>query len=167
MTTAEQNIKKIILILISIGGSLFLLIVIPILIYAFLGTPNSEKARSLIRSTSRYYPPISTKSLYSKNYWESIDGREPRSMCFVFKYSEKDFTAFQNHDFSQKNQEKSSYPYSRVPVDKGCNKFRSSLETKDLALFKKHFEYFSRSRGATIFVNDNDRILMFEIYLFD
>ena len=88
-------------------------------------------------------------------------------MCFVFQYSQKDLIAFQNYNFLNINKEKIGYLSSPIPVDKGCAKFRASLNSIDLALFDKRFEYLQYLKGATIFVNENDRIIMFEIYLFD
>ena len=166
MTQAEQNIKIIFIRLIYLLSGLFLIFAILFLIYTFFWTPDAKKARNLIRSTSGYYPPTSTKLLYSKNYWESFDGQKPRSMCFVFQYSQKDLMTFQNYNFFNDNK-KTWYLSSPIPVDKGCAKFLSSLDPINLALFNKHFEYFPRLKGATIFVNENKRIVMFEIYLFD
>lgn len=159
----EKVIKKIVIY--SLSG-LFVIFCILFLWYTFFWTPDAKKARNLIRSTSGYYPPISTKLLYSKNYWESLDVKEPRSMCFVFQYSQKDLIALQNYDFSNNNR-KNQYLSSPIPVDKGCAKFRDSLKSEYLALFKKSFADFQRLEGAIIFINERNRIVMFEIYLFD
>lgn len=164
MNQAEQNLKKIVIGLIYLLSGLFIIFGVPFLLYTFFWTPDAKKARNLIRSTSGYYLPTSTKLLYSKNYWESLDAKEPRSMCFVFQYSQKDLIALQNYYFLNK---KNQYLSPPIPIDKGCAKFRDSLEPKDLKLFDRGFENFQRLEGATIFVNEKDKIVMFETYLFD
>ena len=167
MSTVKQNIKKFILLLLKIGGSIFLLLVILILIYSIFWTPGEEEARRLVRSIFHYYPPISTKLIYSKNYWTSFDGRVPRSMCLVFQYTQKDFIDFQNVDFSAKNNKAPFYPSSPILDNQGCAEFSFNLNNQDSASFIKHFEYFHRLEGGIIFVDRNNRIIMFEIYLFD
>ncbi len=164
---AEQNITKKITKLLCFFIKLFVIFSIPFLMYTFFWTPDAKKTRSLIRRTSGYYPPISTKLIYSKNYWESLDGREPRSMCFVFQYSQKDLMTLQNYNFLNINEDKIWYLSSPIPANRGCGKFRSSLDPIDLELFNKHFEYLKHLEGSTIFINENDRIVMFELYLFD
>lgn len=134
--------------------------------YVFFWTPDVKKARNLIRSTSSYYPPISTNLAYSKNYWESPNSKKPRSICFVFEYSQKDLIALQNYNFHH-NDRKNWYKESPIPVNEGCNKFRSNLKPTDLALFKKNYEYFQRLQGVTIFINKHNRLVLFELYLFD
>ena len=167
MDRVEQNLKKIVIGLIYFLSGLFIIFGILFLLYTFFWTPDAKKARNLIRSSSGYYPPVSTKLLYSKNYWESLNGREPRSMCFVFQYSQKDLIALQNYDFPNNNKKETWYSSSPIPLDKGCAKFRDNLNPIDLALFNKRFEYLQRLEGATIFVNEKDKIVMFETYLFD
>lgn len=135
--------------------------------YTFFWTPNDKKARDLIRSTSGYYPPTTSKLLYSKNYWESLDGKEPRSMCFVFRYSQQDIITLQNYDFFYDNNKKESHLHSPVPIDKGCAKFRSRFAPINLTLLNKYFESLRPLEGATIYVNEVERFVMFEIYLFD
>lgn len=169
MNQVELIIQKNFIRLISLLSWLFIIFGIPFLIYTFFWTPNAKKARDLIRSTSGYYPPIYTKLLYSKNYWESLNTKEPRSMCFVFQYSQKDLIAFQNHKFlnTKIDEEKIWSSSSPIPRNRGCAKFRATLNPVDLLLFNKHFEYLRNLQGASIFVNENDRLVMFEIYLFD
>lgn len=160
-------LMKIILWLLKVGSSIFILQVILIFIYSTCWTPGDEEARSLVGSTLRYYPPTSTKLIYSKNYWASFDGREPRSMCLVFQYSQKDFVDFQNVDFFAKNNKDIFYLSSPIADNKGCTKFNPNLKTQKSASFMKHFEVFHRLQGGTIFVDRNNKIVMFEIYLFD
>ena len=160
-------LMKIILWLLKVGSSIFILLVILIFIYSTFWTPGDEEARSLVRSTLRYYPPTSTKLIYSKNYWASFDGREPRSMCLVFQYSQKDFIDFQNIDFFAKNNKDIFYSSSPIADNKGCTKFNPNFKTQNSASFMKHFKYFQRLQGGTIFVDRNNKIVMFEIYLFD
>lgn len=83
-----------------------------------------------------------------------------------FSILSKRFNALQNYDFSNNNR-KNQYLSSPIPVNKGCAKFRDSLKSEDFALFEKSYAYFRRLQGATIFINERDRIVMFEIYLFD
>ncbi len=163
----EQNITKKITKLLCFLIKLLVILSIPFLMYIFLWTPDEKKARSLIRNTSGYYPPISTKLIYSKNYWESLDGREPRSMCFVFQYSPQDLMTLQNYNFPNISEDKIWYLSSPIPTNRGCSKFLSSLDLIDLELFNKRFEYLKHLEGSTIFINANDRIVMFEIYIFD
>ncbi|MDJ0900226.1 MAG: hypothetical protein QNJ55_15590 [Xenococcus sp. MO_188.B8] len=167
MSVAEKNIKKFILWLLKVGSSILILLVILIFIYSSFWTPDEKKARSLVRSIFHYYPPTSTKLIFSKNYWASFDGHEPRSMCLIFQYSQKDFVGFQNVDFLTKNNKDIFYSFSPIADNKGCAKFNPNLKTQNSASFMKHFEYFHRLEGGTIFVDRNNRIVMFEIYLFD
>ena len=160
-------LMKIILWLLKVGSSIFILLVILIFIYSTFWTPGDEKARSLVGSTLRYYPPTSTKLIYSKNYWASFDGREPRSMCLVFQYSQKDFGDFQNIDFFAKNNKDIFYSSSPIADNKRCTKFNPNLKAQKSASFIKHFKVFHRWQGGTIFVDRNKKIVMFEIYLFD
>lgn len=164
---AEPNITKKITKLLYCLIKIFVIFNILFLIYVFFWTPDEKKARSLIRKTSGYYPPISTKLIYSKNHWESLDGREPRSMCFVFQYSQQDLMTLQNYNFLKMNEDKIWYLSSPIPEHKGCRKFRSSLDPIDLKLFNKHFEYLKHLEGSTIFIDKNNMIVMFEIYIFD
>ena len=150
----------------KIGGSIFLLLVITIFIYSVFWTPNEEKARRLVRSVFHYYPPSSTKLIYSKNYWASFNGREPRSICLIFQYTQKDFINLQNTNFSLPNHRHSFYTSSPISKDKGCVEFDSSLKNKKFS-FVKQFEYFYRLEGGTIFADSNNKIVMFEVYLYD
>jgi hypothetical protein len=163
----ERNIKEISIKLIVFLSGLFVIFGIPLLIYTFFWTPDAEKARELIRTTSGYYPPTAAKLLYSKNYWESLDAQKPRSMCFAFQYSQKDLIDFQNHSFPHNNNKKEWYSSSPIPIERGCAKFNSNLTPTELALFNKHFEFFGHLDGATIWVNKSHKIIVFETYLFD
>ena len=144
MSIAEQNIEKIILWLLKVGSSTFILLVTLIFIYSTFWTPGDEEARSLVRSTLRYYPPTSTKLIYAKNYWASFEGREPRSMCLVFQYFYEDFVDFQNVNFFTKNDKDNFYSLSPIADNKGCTKFNPNLKTQNSASSMKHFEVFHR-----------------------
>ena len=159
--------KKIIFWFLKVGSSIIILFVIFIFIYSGFWTPDEKKARSLVRSIFHYYPPTSTKLIYSKNYWASFDGGEPRSMCLVFQYSQKDFVDFQNVDFFTKNNKDIFYSSSPIADNKGCGKLNPNLKMQNSASFMKYFEYFHRLEGGTIFFDRNNKIVMFEIYLFD
>lgn len=158
---------SLILRMLKVGSSIFILLILSIFIYSAFWTPGDKEARSLVRSIFRYYPPASTKLIYSKNYWASFDGREPRSMCLVFQYSQKDFIDFQNIYFFAKNNKDTFYSSSPIAENKGCVEFNRNLETQNSALFTKHCEYFNRLEGGTILVDSINKVIMFEIYLFD
>ncbi|MEO0848830.1 MAG: hypothetical protein AAFY50_20705 [Cyanobacteria bacterium J06648_1] len=167
MSIAEQNIKKFILGIFKITSIFFALLVISIFIYSVFWAPDEKKARSLVRSIFHYYPPTSTKLIFSKNYWASFDGREPRSMCLLFQYSQKDFADFQNINFLTKNNKDSFYSSSPIADDKGCVELNSNSEIQNPVLFTKNFEYFHRLEGGTILADTTNKVVMFEIYLFD
>lgn len=164
MKKTKKIFTKTILFCIRFSFTLFTLFIIFFIYYLYFWTPNIKKTRELIYLTLGYSLPTSSKLIYSKNYWESLDLKEPRSMCFVFKYSQKAWMKFQNRNFPNKDDKQISLP---IPIDKGCAKFRSRLQPIDLALLNKRYENIQRLKGGTIFVNENNRVVMFEIYLFD
>jgi len=162
MSKAEQNINKIVLNLSKVSATIFLVSIVLIIIYSFFLTPGEKKARSLVRSTFHYLPPASTKLILSRNYWASFDSREPRSICLIFQYYDQDFIDFNNIDFSIKNRDDAHYLSSPIINNKGCAK--SIAGSKH---FKKHFKYFRRLEGGTIFVDMKNKIVIYEIYMFD
>lgn len=168
--------EKILLIIIIVVASpvLFILFLFVYTIIAPPTTPSTEEAKDLVQAVSPYYLSASVDLVYSKNYWEDFRNNkyEPRSMCFVFKYYEKDFTAFQKKYYFPIQKEE--YPnfdklsfLTTIPNDRGCAAYRSSLNINELALFKKHSNYLQSLRGSTVFVNEKDKVIMFEAYLID
>ncbi len=168
--------EKILSIVVIIVASPVLFILF-LVVYALIvppTTPSAEEARDLVQAVSAYYLSASVDLVYSKNYWEDFRNNkyEPPSMCFVFKYYEKDFTAFQKkYYFPMKGEEYLNFDellsLTTIPNDRGCADYRSSLNVNELALFKKHSDYLQNLRGSTVFLNEKDKIIMFEAYLID
>ena len=134
-------------------------------VYSVWYRPSDKKARYFVSSTFRYALPASTELIYSKNYWTSFDNREPRSMCFAFRYSKEDFAKLQKTDFTV--EANSQYRFSPVSGNKGCGKWKNSLQANSSVRFVKHFEILNPLRGGTIFIDKKNRIVLYEIYLFD
>ena len=148
--------------LIKVIVFIILVFVVVIIIYSSFWIPSTKEARRLVISFFHYSPPIAAKLIFSKNYWASFDYIEPRSICLGFQYSQQDIIDFNNFNFSENNRDDAYYSSYPVADDKGCAKLINSRNN-----IKKHFRYSERLQGGTIFVDVKNKIVIFEIYLFD
>ena len=151
--------------------ALFLSIFIFLLSYSifdsiFFTTPNLEKAKDAVWTISHYQLSNSFTLKYSRaDFWGN-------SMCYVFSYPKKYFSVFDEHhylnqknDYADKHLQRDFNKY--VHNNRGCHKFVSQLNKSDVALFKEYDRYSEYGRGAKIFINDRDNLIMFEGYLYD
>lgn len=132
----------------------------------FFTTPNLEKAKDAVWTISRYKLSSSFQLKYSKaDFWGN-------SMCYVFSYPKRYFSVFDEHHYlNQRNDYADEHlprDFSKyVPDDGGCHKFISQLDRSDVILFREYDYYSEYARGAKIFINDRDKLIMFEGYLYD
>ena len=150
---------------------LFLSILIFLLSYSILGpifftTPNLEKAKDAVWTISRYKLSSSFQLKYSRaDFWGN-------SMCYVFSYPKKYFSVFDEHHYLNQKKVYADENLQRdfrknVPERRGCHKFVSQLNRSDIVLLKEYDYYSEYGRGAKIFINNRDNLIMFEGYLYD
>lgn len=149
------------LILFSVVGSI--LLVFTILENNFYyGEPDEKEARKMLGD----FIPNSAKLVYSKKYRASSNSFY-RLSCFVFEYSEEDFIAYKNYDFQGRPRHKisSDYEPGKATIDtKGCAGFRANLTPEKLKLFKKDRSSLSHPGGSTVYINEQEQLIMFEKY---
>ena len=151
---------------------LFLLILYVFFATIFPSSPDKEKAIELLKVMSYYDLPASSKIVYSKHYQDILSS----NVCFVFKYQEGYYNVSASK-FNYLNQSKNykdknfASDYNRNMVkNEGCSKFASKLDKNELEFFTEYdyrYQPIGSGRGLKVFVNDKDKLIMFEGYLYD
>ena len=148
----------------------FLLIVVSIFWYpTFSASPGTRRAIKLLRAMSYHELPISSRLVYSKHYKDI----PPFNICFVFKYQEGyyDFSPSEYNYLNQnKNHENEDFinDFNKYIVEnEGCSIFASGFDSNKIKLFNEYDYHYQDGRGLKIFINEKDKLIMFEGYLFD
>lgn len=154
----------------------------PILVFLFIilhifwattfpATPDKEKAMKLLRAMSYHELPRSSRLVYSKHYKDILSS----NICFVFQYQEG-YYGFSPSEYNYLNQNKNHEnedfinDFNKYIVEnEGCSDFSSDLEldSNEIKLFNEYDYRYQYGRGLKIFINERDRLVMFEGYLFD
>lgn len=117
---------------------------------------SQESSEQYVYSITGYILPNTAELLYSQKYWP--EGSEPMTVCSVFKLTKKDFREVINFRFFSEDE----YLTGAILENKGCNNFQE----KEM-LFDSYFQAGSYLRGYTIRINRLEKLVMFEMYLYD
>jgi hypothetical protein len=146
--------------IVTLGGILFVLL----FVYSYFldKSPSSlslEETNNYIYGISGYLLPESADVIYSRRFWGS--GSKPLLVCAVFALSIDDFSAVKTYKFIEKN----SFDRLSMHENKGCDEFRSKI--KNARLFAEHMERGDHLRGYTVYLDDFNKQVMLEMYLYD
>lgn len=89
---------------------------------------------------------------------------EPATVCTVFSLSASAFADSMSSEFIQVG---TVTEKGKLPLEKGCSRFKNKTSATDLSLFKSVYWDRDGSPDYTVYVNKADRIVMFKMYFYN
>lgn len=111
---------------------------------------------------SGYSLPKASRILYSTMHWGR--GSEPLSVCTVFSLPKDDLEKMKKYEFKKRE----FYRENAIsPVDRGCAQFRADIGDESTNLFIEHQRQGDQLRGYTVYIDEQNKLVMLEMYLYD